>query len=272
MGGYSGSVSVVYLLLSMWVLANTKRFGIIVANNVNGHSSSHRPFTISILAHWRDTQVHFLRKFQGGQISIMPPLAIDIFGFGSVTRSMVRGYPSTLVLSSLTFKSGEAFRFKPDGVLFNSPSAYRTIYQTKANVKKGKFYEIWSRNPQNISTLNMVDKMGHARKRRVLNSAFSETAIRSAETFVVKHVDRWNELIIDGNDGKEWTAPQNVSNLADYLVFDIMGDLCFGTSFDLKEVGENRFRHMPHNITDFMQFMYPVRIFRNKFPSCANKT
>ncbi|OBT70493.1 hypothetical protein VE03_00294 [Pseudogymnoascus sp. 23342-1-I1] len=103
--------------------------------------------------------------------------------------------------------------------------------------------------------------MVHARKRRVLNSAFSEKAIRSAETFVVKHVDRWIDLIIDGNDGNdgnEWTAPQNMSNLVGYLNFDIMGDLSFGTSFDLKEAGENRFRHMPHTTADFFRFMYPI--------------
>ncbi|KFY09577.1 hypothetical protein V492_05436 [Pseudogymnoascus sp. VKM F-4246] len=173
----------------------------------------------------------------------MPPLAIDIFGSGNATRSML----------------GETFRFKPDGVLFNSPSAYRAIHQTKANVKKGKFYEIWPRNSQHINTLTTVDKMIHARKRRVLNSVFSEKAIRSAEAFVVKHVDRWTELLIDGNDGKEWTAPQNMSNLAEYLVFDIMGDLSFGTSFELKEPGENQFRHIPHTIADYMQFMYPIQ-------------
>ncbi|KFX99251.1 hypothetical protein V490_01879 [Pseudogymnoascus sp. VKM F-3557] len=153
---------------------------------------------------------------------------------------------------------GEAVRFKPDGVIFNSPSAYRDIYQTKANTKKGKFYQIWSRNSQNENTLTTVDKMVHARKRRVLNSAFSEKAVRSAEAYVVKHIDRWNELIIDGNDGKEWTTPENMSNLIDYLVFDIMGDLCFGNSFGLKEPGENQFRHIPHTIADYVQFMYPI--------------
>jgi len=150
-------------------------------------------------------------------------------------------------------------RFKPDGVLFNSPSAYQAIYQTRSNVKKGKFYEIWPRNPQNNNTLSTVDKMVHARKRRVLNSAFSEKAIRSAEAFVVQHVDRWNELLVVGNDGESWTEAQNMSDLTDYLVFDIMGDLCFGKSFDLKEPGENPLRHMPHTIADFMQLMYPVR-------------
>lgn len=237
-----------------------------VANNFNRLSSLHRPFTISISAHWRDTQAHFLQRFQRGQISIMPPLAIGIFGFGNVTRSTVRDYPSALVLLSLIFQSGEAFRFKPDGVLFNSPSAYRAIYQTKANTKKGKFYEIWSRNSQYINTLTTIDKIAHARKRRVLNSAFSEKAIRSAETFVVKHVDRWTELIISENDGKEWTAPKNMSDLSDYLVFDIMGDLSFGTSFNLKEVAENQFKHIPHTIADYMQFMYPVRKSQNTIP------
>jgi len=101
--------------------------------------------------------------------------------------------------------------------------------------------------------------MVHARKRRVLNSAFSEKAIRSAEAFVVQHVDRWNELLVVGNDGESWTEAQNMSDLTDYLVFDIMGDLCFGKSFDLKEPGENPLRHMPHTIADFMQLMYPVR-------------
>ncbi|TVY68675.1 Cytochrome P450 monooxygenase apf7 [Lachnellula suecica] len=100
--------------------------------------------------------------------------------------------------------------------------------------------------------------MIHARKRRVLNSAFSEKAVRSAADFITTHVDRWNELLIDGNYGKEWTTPQNMADLTDYLIFDIMGDLCFGKSFDLKEPGENPFRHMPHTIAGYMQSVYPI--------------
>lgn len=153
---------------------------------------------------------------------------------------------------------GDAVRFKPNGVFFNSPTAYQTIYNSKANVKRGKAYEIWPRNPQNNNTLTIVDKRVHAHKRRVLNSAFSEKAIRSAAVFVRQHVDRWNDLLIEGNDGKQWSEPQNMSELTDYLVFDIMGDLAFGKSFELKEPGENPFRHMPHTIAEFVTFMYPV--------------
>ncbi|KAM3067260.1 hypothetical protein ACMFMG_005371 [Clarireedia jacksonii] len=155
-------------------------------------------------------------------------------------------------------KYGDSFRFKPDGVLFNSPTAYRAIHQTKANVKKGKLYEIWPRNQNEINTYSTVDKGTHARKRRVLNQAFSSKAVRSIENFVVEHVDRWNEILIDGNDGKEWTKPVNMSEMIDYLVFDIMGDLCFGKTFDLKEPGENSFRHMPHTVGTYMQLMYTI--------------
>ncbi|OBT75560.1 hypothetical protein VF21_05844 [Pseudogymnoascus sp. 05NY08] len=49
-----------------------------------------------------------------------------------------------------------------------------------------------------------------------------------------------------------------MSDLSDCLVFDIMGDLSFGTSFNLKEVEENQFKHIPHTIADYMQFMYPI--------------
>jgi cytochrome P450 len=115
-------------------------------------------------------------------------------------------------------------------------------------VKKGKFYEMWPRNLNAPNTLGTVDKVIHARKRRVLNQAFSPEAIRSAENFVIQHVDRWNEILVDGNDGREWTDPVNISEMIDYLVHDILGDLCFGRSFDMKEPGENQFRHMPHTM------------------------
>ena len=114
--------------------------------------------------------------------------------------------------------------------------------------------------------------MIHARKRRVLNAVFSEKAIRSAEDFVKRHIDRWNELLIQGNDGKEWTDPKNMSDLTDYLVFDIMGDLCFGRSFEIKEPGENPLRVMPHTIAGAIKAMYPVRRYLvEPFLFCAKK-
>lgn len=67
--------------------------------------------------------------------------------------SVVASVPRISICSRDLFHTGGAVRFKPDGIMFNSPTAYKAIYQTRANVKKGKFYETWPRNPQYINTL-----------------------------------------------------------------------------------------------------------------------
>jgi cytochrome P450 len=155
-------------------------------------------------------------------------------------------------------RKGDAFRFQPNGLLFNSPIAYRSIYGAKTNIKKGKFYEIWPRKAPSTNTFNTVDKTVHARKRRVLNTAFSEKSLRSAETFVFQHVDRWNELLLENNDGNEWSKEHNMSELINALSFDIMTHLSFGKSLDIKEPGDNPFKSTPHTIAEYLQVMYPV--------------
>jgi len=99
--------------------------------------------------------------------------------------------------------------------------------------------------------------MVHARKRRILNSVFSERAVRSSESFIIKHVDRWCD-ILEEDTKNGWTEPKNMSVLSEALVFDIMGELSFGASFDIKEKKENPFKSIPHSIAEYMQFMYPV--------------
>jgi cytochrome P450 len=154
--------------------------------------------------------------------------------------------------------AGNIFRCQPNCVIVNSPTGQRSIYGYKANVKKGKFYEVWARNSMHKNTLSTVDKDVHAQKRRILSSGFSEKALRSSESFITKNVDRWCELLFQGKNCKEWTQPMNMSDLADGLVFDMMGEMCFGKSFDAKEPGDNPFKAIPHTIAKHLQFMYPV--------------
>lgn len=99
--------------------------------------------------------------------------------------------------------------------------------------------------------------MAHARKRRILNSVFSERAIRSSESFIIAHVDRWCDILEEDANGG-WTDPKNMSTLSESLVFDIMGDLSFGTSFNIKEKKANPLKAIPHAISEYMQFMYSV--------------
>lgn len=113
-----------------------------------------------------------------------------------------------------------------------------------------------------MTTLNAIDTEVHARKRRVLNNSFSDKALRSAETFVLSNTDRWCELIDEhaaSSGGDAWSSPLNMTDWINHLVFDILGDLCFGKQFNMKEPG-NELRYVIHLISGFMQFMHPIAL------------
>lgn len=114
-----------------------------------------------------------------------------------------------------------SFRYRPDGLLFNSFQANRDIYEGNHNVKKGNFYQMYPRKAGGGNTWNCVDKEArHARKRRILNAAFSDKALKTFEGCIVQHVDRWCELIGADNG---WSKPRNMADWSDRLVFDILG-------------------------------------------------
>lgn len=155
---------------------------------------------------------------------------------------------------------GPTFRYAPNSVLVNTPNGFRSIYGPKGNVKKGVSYLVWPRNVDALTTLNAVDTEVHARKRRVLNSSFSDKALRSAEAFVLSNTDRWCELIDEQaapSSGDAWSASLNMTDWINYLVFDILGDLCFGKQFNMKESG-NELRYVIHLIAGFLQLMHPI--------------
>lgn len=143
--------------------------------------------------------------------------------------------------------------------MFRDAGAYREIYSNRANVQKSGFYEAWRRDKWDINTFNVRDQKDHAMWRKRLNQSFTEKSLRAAEPFVTQHVDRWVALQTDG-DGSQWSEPKNFADVSDTLIFDIMGDLCFGKSFDLKEPGDNPFKTIPHAVVQYMQFVYPVSV------------
>lgn len=171
---------------------------------------------------------------------------------------------------------GSRVRTEPNTVLFCDPEAYRDIYGMKSNVRRSKFYTAWRRSERDQTTLNTVDVAEHARKRKLLNLCFTEKTVRTASEFIIRHVGRWNELLVQ-DCGAEWSKPVDFAAAVDALVFDIMGDLCFGKSFDIKEPGANPLKDVSHNITEYMQFYYPVsppptRRARDVMPSAQDLT
>ncbi|PMD43871.1 benzoate 4-monooxygenase cytochrome P450 [Hyaloscypha variabilis F] len=152
---------------------------------------------------------------------------------------------------------GETFRYHPNGVFINSPTAFRDVFNSKANTRKTQWYHGMALEPKSLNTLCVTDKQAHARKRRILNSAFSDKAIHSAEKYILRHVDRWNELTLEG-DGKDWGAPRDFAEWVDSLVLDILGDLAFGRSLETKEPQDNPLKAVPHGISQSLKFINPV--------------
>ncbi|KAL3422894.1 cytochrome p450 family protein [Phlyctema vagabunda] len=151
-------------------------------------------------------------------------------------------------------KYGPVFRYGPSSLSINSNTALKTIYGHRANVKKSQFYSVFPPTKDTFNTHSSIDKASHARKRRVLSHAFSDTAIKAMENHILGNVrtfctqlgrrsfpkGKTNESIEKYSSPGQWSIPQNMADWCNYLTFDVMGDLCFGKAFGMLEREENR--------------------------------
>lgn len=144
---------------------------------------------------------------------------------------------------------GSIVRFGPNSISFNTNTALRDIYSSKANVRKSNFYSGFPADKNVMNTHSAIDKAEHARKRRVLSPAFSDNAMRAMETNVLAHVRQFCSNLGEvtaptaaySDDGPQWTLAKNITYQANYMTFDVMGDLCFGKSFNMLSSPRNRF-------------------------------
>ncbi|KAL6852994.1 hypothetical protein ACO1O0_007543 [Amphichorda felina] len=137
---------------------------------------------------------------------------------------------------------GPVVRFGPNCLSFNSAAALKDVYGFKSNVRKAEFYDAFAHPVAN--THNTRDKAVHARKRRVLSQAFSDSAMRGIERYILQNVRSFCDQIgtLDGAaDSKGWTAPRVMSDWCNYLAMDILGDLSYGKAFHMLERPDNRF-------------------------------
>ncbi|KAJ8131413.1 hypothetical protein O1611_g2208 [Lasiodiplodia mahajangana] len=129
---------------------------------------------------------------------------------------------------------GNRVRVAPGIVLFRDPQAANEIYGNKSNVRRSPFYTALKRNMNENSTMNTIEVDLHANKRKLLNQSFSEKSTRAACAFIVKHVDRLHDIMVDKNDiMSEWSPPIDFSNALDAFAFDVMGDLSFDVPISL---------------------------------------
>lgn len=91
----------------------------------------------------------------------------------------------------------------------------------------------------------------------MLDHAFSDGAVRSAEAFIIHNIRIWCDHLAEGAEPGEWTPEKNMGDWCTYLAYDIMGDLVFGKRFNVMENDEHRF--VPAMMMSALKFLYPVR-------------
>jgi cytochrome P450 len=160
-----------------------------------------------------------------------------------------------LYLFRLHQKYGPVVRYAPNKLSFNTAGSVNDIYVgNKPNIQKSEFYDAFPAIKGFPSTHSAIDKKVHGRKRRVLSHAFSTHAIESMDQYIFQNVKIFCNLLgdpvrdtvqVSSNDEKASASPvKNVSRLASYLTFDVMGELCFGKSFGMLTHPDIRFVSM----------------------------
>jgi hypothetical protein len=136
-------------------------------------------------------------------------------------------------------------------------TALNAIHRDRnTNLKKASWYKTVDASSGAYSVQTVIDKKEHSFRRRVLASAFSDSALRKQEQYVDYNVKIFLEQI--GKDVQEngWTKPLDFSVWTTYFGFDFISDLSFGSRFRLLEATD--FRYMPDLLKWVSHFLYYV--------------
>ncbi|KAF4336116.1 isotrichodermin C-15 hydroxylase (cytochrome P-450 monooxygenase CYP65A1) [Fusarium beomiforme] len=131
-------------------------------------------------------------------------------------------------------KYGDVVRTASNELSFRSPTALKDIYNHVSKdrpifLKSDIFYtaDPSVTRPDIIFTRDPID---HRLQRRSLSHAFSAKALRDNEESVQYHVNLLLERL--GQNAGPGTEGANMTEVFNWLTFDIIGDLTFGESFD----------------------------------------
>lgn len=150
-------------------------------------------------------------------------------------------------------------RIGPSSLSFASPAALRTIYQSSRAqnpLRKSDYYKTVDAPAGAYSTHTEISRKKHAFRRRVLDHAFSDASMRSAEEFVLQNIATFCHVLGTGNKPDDWSEPRDMSKECTYFAYDVMGDLVFGKRFGVMTSVEHRY--VPELITSSSWFLYWV--------------
>ncbi|OLN84340.1 Isotrichodermin C-15 hydroxylase 12 [Colletotrichum chlorophyti] len=114
------------------------------------------------------------------------------------------------------------------------------IYGFSRDLQKATTYNVMVHRAP--STLTMTDKRRHALHRRIVSQGFSSTALRQYESTIKVHIEKLAKHLApsQADVGAEWSKPQNMSDWANRLSFDVISDVVFEAKYDMIGKPDNR--------------------------------
>ncbi|KAI9508525.1 cytochrome P450 monooxygenase pc-bph [Russula earlei] len=196
--------------------------------------------TLVILVHLVPWLVdpHGLRSFPGPLVARFSDLWLG--------RVAQQGHRSQVV-HKMHEKYGTFVRIAPNHLSVSDPAALQVVYAHGNGSLKSNFYDAFVSITRGL--FNTRDRVAHTRKRKIISHIFSQKNVLEFEPYVKGYVhsliQQWDRLCADGakglqgddgesgwrgRDGRVWFDCLPWFN---YLAFDIIGDLAFGSPFGM---------------------------------------
>jgi len=151
------------------------------------------------------------------------------------------------VVHELHKKYGTFVRIAPNHVSISDPDALQVVYAHGNGTLKSNFYDAFVSITRGL--FNTRSRPEHTRKRKIVSHIFSQKSVLAFEPHIRQHVQeligQWDKLCEGGEKGVSGTEGEggwrgkagrvwfDCLPWYNYLAFDIIGDLAFGSPFGM---------------------------------------
>ncbi|KAF4120851.1 benzoate 4-monooxygenase [Geosmithia morbida] len=135
-------------------------------------------------------------------------------------------------------KHGRVMRIQPNHISINDDKAISIIYGHGNGFLKAEFYDAFVSIQRGL--FNTRSRPEHSRKRKIVSHTFSVKSVGQFEPYMHTNLERfasqWDKLASQSLR-EEGYARVDCLNWFNYLAFDVIGDLAFGSPFGMLDAG-----------------------------------